>query len=241
MSAYKRAQHQRIAACLENFNSDFLSQHTILFGGGTRIALEFGEYRESVDIDFLCPDKAAYRAVRQQVTNQSLGKLVRQDFHYSRDIIFDRYGVRTFIVASGVPIKLEFVAFDNYQLEPDKAGTLFPVPYIDHTSCYVTKLLANADRVGVKPYKDILDILVMCAYLGEIPQAALDEAYSHYSKKVIDQSLQKSLLQLTQNTAVYAEAAVGMGVDSHFFSNVILPAAQKLLAAPAVTSSQSEQ
>lgn len=231
MPSYQRKRHQLIAKCLENFNSKFLAEHNILFGGGTRIALEFGEYRESVDIDFLCNDKNAYRAVRQQVTNQSLGDLVRQDFNYGRDIIFDRYGVRTFIVVAGVNIKLEFVAFDNYQLKPDLEAPLFPVPYINHESCFVTKLLANADRLGVKPYKDIFDIVVMCSYLGEIPQASMLEAYSHYGKKVIDQSLKSGLLQLTKDPIVYAEAATGMGIDAAYFTNVILPFANKMLLA----------
>lgn len=92
---YRRKHHQLIAACLENFNGEYFTEHNILFGGGTRIALELDEYRESVDIDFLCPDINAYRAVRQQVTNTSLGELVRVPFTYSREIRFDRYGVRT--------------------------------------------------------------------------------------------------------------------------------------------------
>ncbi|QBL09800.1 hypothetical protein E0Z06_09855 [Rheinheimera sp. D18] len=79
-------QNQLIATCLHNFNSDYLKQHNILFGGGTRIALELNEYRESIDIDFLCKDRAAYRAVRQQVSSNSLGDLVKIPFSYPRDI-----------------------------------------------------------------------------------------------------------------------------------------------------------
>uniref|UniRef100_UPI0040478EF9 hypothetical protein n=1 Tax=Rheinheimera sp. TaxID=1869214 RepID=UPI0040478EF9 len=47
---YRRRHHQLIASCLENFNTDYLARHNILFGGGTRIALELDEYRESVDM-----------------------------------------------------------------------------------------------------------------------------------------------------------------------------------------------
>jgi hypothetical protein len=42
--------------------------------------LELDEYRESVDIDFLCRDKKSFRAVREQVTNRTLGELVKEDF-----------------------------------------------------------------------------------------------------------------------------------------------------------------
>jgi hypothetical protein len=37
-----------------------LNQHNYLFAGGTTIALHYGEYRESVDIDFLVSDLASY-------------------------------------------------------------------------------------------------------------------------------------------------------------------------------------
>lgn len=43
------------------------------FVGGTRISMELDGYRESVDIDFLSPDKASYRSVRETVTERNLG------------------------------------------------------------------------------------------------------------------------------------------------------------------------
>lgn len=49
--AFLRQHHRLIARALENFNADYLRANRILFGGGTRIALELGEFRESVDID----------------------------------------------------------------------------------------------------------------------------------------------------------------------------------------------
>ena len=83
MNQYALTHHQIISSALKNFNSEFLCKNNIIFGGGTRIALEIDEYRESVDIDFLCPDMASYRAVREQVTNISLGCLVNTEFNYS--------------------------------------------------------------------------------------------------------------------------------------------------------------
>ncbi|MEZ5534816.1 MAG: nucleotidyl transferase AbiEii/AbiGii toxin family protein [Thiolinea sp.] len=69
-----------------------MHEHHIYFGGGTRICLELDEYRESVDIDFLCPDRKAYIAVRETLNSASLGQLVNQDFSYLREIRADRYG-----------------------------------------------------------------------------------------------------------------------------------------------------
>ena len=93
----KKIRHQAIYAALLHFDAQFLARHQILFGGGTRIALELNEYRESVDIDFLCPDKASFRAVRAAVTPDSLGQLVTREFVYLRQIRADRDAVRCMI------------------------------------------------------------------------------------------------------------------------------------------------
>ena len=49
---FSRSHHQRIAKALESLNGDLLKAHNCLFAGGTAIALRYGEYRESVGIDF---------------------------------------------------------------------------------------------------------------------------------------------------------------------------------------------
>ncbi len=49
---FNRPHHQRIAKVLGSLNADLLKQYNCLFAGGTAIALRYGEYRESVDIDF---------------------------------------------------------------------------------------------------------------------------------------------------------------------------------------------
>lgn len=221
---YQRKHHQIIAECLENFNPDYLVEHAIYFGGGTRIALELDEFRESIDIDFLCKDKHAFRAVREEVSSNSLGSLVKQDFDYGREIMFDRYGVRTFIKIEQTLIKLEFVAFDNYQLsaEPPADTNLFPIPYLDRTSCFMTKLLANADRAGVKPYKDILDLVVMVNRWGAIPEKAFLAAYSHYGEKVVMSGLRKALNQLDNQTQNYKNTALAMGISATYFDDVIV-------------------
>ena len=54
---YKRPHHQQIAGVLDSMNADFLRDTKCYFGGGTAIALLLSEYRESVDIDFLCADR----------------------------------------------------------------------------------------------------------------------------------------------------------------------------------------
>jgi hypothetical protein len=146
----KRIWHQAIYEALLHFDAQFLAAHQILFGRGTRISLELAEYRESVDIDFLCPDKASFRAVRAAVTSDSLGHLVTQEFVYPRQIRADRDAVRCMISMNNINIKLEFVSCADYDLKPDQ--NIFPVPCINRHSCFFTKLLANADRSTVQGY-----------------------------------------------------------------------------------------
>ena len=59
---FKRAHHNRILQVLQAFDPSVLSEAKCYFGGGTAIVLQLEEYRESVDIDFLCSDIEAYRA-----------------------------------------------------------------------------------------------------------------------------------------------------------------------------------
>ena len=67
-SLFQRPHHQRIARVLSALNAPLLRENNCFFGGGTAIALRYGEYRESVDIAFLVSDLASYRALRQLIT-----------------------------------------------------------------------------------------------------------------------------------------------------------------------------
>jgi len=120
------------------------------------------------------------------------------------------------------------VAFDDYQLAKDARNSLFPVPFIDQTSCFTTKLLANADRAGQKPYKDIFDIVAMAAAWGPIPDSSLRTAANHYSEKVVIQGLKKALEGFSDNLERYQEAAGAMNISSDFFESTLQPTAEKL-------------
>lgn len=89
-TVFKRPHHQRIAQVLNALNAPLLRENNCLFGGGTAIALRYGEYRESVDIDFLVSDIASYRNLRQLLTGPvGIAAIVRDDAEpltQSRDI-----------------------------------------------------------------------------------------------------------------------------------------------------------
>lgn len=56
---FERRHHRQIAKLLRVLDGGKLLRFHCLFGGGTAMALRFGEYRESVDVDFLVSDEAA--------------------------------------------------------------------------------------------------------------------------------------------------------------------------------------
>lgn len=210
MFEFKRPRHRLIQSVLTQFNASYLTQNRIYFGGGTRISMELGEYRESVDIDFLCPDKASYRAVRETVTERSLGHLVRHEFEYPRNIRFDRYGVRTFIRWQGELVKLEIISCDDYSLHSAELPGV-PVPVIDRAGCFTTKLLANADGGLSPPYKDILDLLMMQVTWGEIPEQAWKAAEQQYGSAV-KSAYTTALQSVLKNWARVEQEALAMGI-----------------------------
>ncbi|MCG9727478.1 nucleotidyl transferase AbiEii/AbiGii toxin family protein [Vibrio brasiliensis] len=226
MPGYKLAHHKIIESALDNFNAEFFQANNIIFGGGTRIALELDEYRESIDIDFLCPDRDSYRAVRDETTNVSLGNLVKKPFEYPREILFDRYAVRPWIKYKSTPIKLEFVSFDNYAIGFDLDPELFPVPFLDRPSCFYTKLLANADRKLVEPYKDIFDLLAMRSAWGQIPEKTIQAAEKHYQ---VVPSLIKALEDIVNDEDKYFRAAGQVKMKPNWAEDIIKTQAKILL------------
>lgn len=94
---FKRSHHQRIQKLLLSFNSDLLQETECFFAGGTAIVLLLDEYRESVDVDFLCSSKEGYKKLRNSITYKTLGDLLLQPVKHLRDVRADRDGICTFL------------------------------------------------------------------------------------------------------------------------------------------------
>jgi hypothetical protein len=63
MRELARPRHRLVWRVLESMNPALLTSTRCYFGGGTRIVLELDEYRESIDVGFLCSDRASWLAV----------------------------------------------------------------------------------------------------------------------------------------------------------------------------------
>lgn len=183
---YERPHHQRIARLLGALDGTLLAERQCLFGGGTAIALAFGEYRESVDVDFLVSDLAAYRQLRLLLTGpDGLAAITRPGvppLETAAELRADQYGIRTRVVVDGVPIKFEIVHEARIALQPpdpkDQACGIATLTPLDMAT---SKLLANSDRWrddGVFS-RDLLDLAMMRPTLPLLRLAAAKAATAY--------------------------------------------------------------
>ena len=74
------------------------------------MALRYGEYRESVDIDFLVSRIEGYRQLRQRLTGpDGLQAITRAGYTLTqvREVRADQYGIRSMLRVDEVDIKFE--------------------------------------------------------------------------------------------------------------------------------------
>ena len=147
---FKREHHVRIATALQALDADLLKKKGCLFGGGTAISLSRGEFRESIDIDFLISDLAGYRELRQMLNGKKdFAAIVRDgcELTLSREIRTDQYGIRTMLDQGGVEIKFEIVFEGRIELmSPGTDDRICGVATLTQFDMATSKLLANSDR-----------------------------------------------------------------------------------------------
>jgi hypothetical protein len=187
---FERPHHQRIAHVLAALDGGVLRQHGCLFGGGTCIALRHGEYRESVDMDFLVSDAAGYRDLRQLLTGpQGLNAVLRpgaQPLVTLREMRADQYGIRTVVQMDGQAIKFEIGREARIELdEPGLDDVVCGVATLTPLDLAASKLLANSDRQagdGVFS-RDVIDLAMMGLRLPAL-RKALNKAEQAYGPAV---------------------------------------------------------
>jgi hypothetical protein len=200
---FERPHHRAIARLLDALDGPFLREKQCLFGGGTAIVLRHGEYRQSVDVDFLVSDLACYRDLRQVLAGaggfDAVLKQRSNDIKVVRDIRTDQYGIRTVIACAEQEIKFEIVLEGRIRLEAPGAhdeicgvATLVPLDMV------TSKLLANSDRWaddGVFS-RDLIDLAMMAPALA-VMRDALVKAEGAYGKS-IRADLTKAIERLRQ-------------------------------------------
>lgn len=202
---FDRVHHQRIAHVLTALDGNVLRQHACWFGGGTCIALKFGEYRESVDIDFLVSDAVGYRELRQLLTGPTgFAPITREGvmpLELLREVRADQYGIRAHIRMDGQAIKFEIVREARIELQtPGLQDQICGVATLTVLDLAASKLLANADRQaddGVFS-RDLIDLAMMDLPLPTL-RMALAKASEAYGTAV-SRDLAKAIDRIQQRT-----------------------------------------
>jgi hypothetical protein len=179
----QRDIHKKILIILSNLKAEFFFECGAFFGGGTLISLQHGEYRESKDIDFLCPVGAGYRLLRQEVARVGYDALFKsqKDITLRGDIRANQYGIRFPVAIDDTIIKFEIVCEGRISFGKPIYHPWSVVPCLNQIDSCAEKLLANADRwndTSVES-RDLIDLAIQ-RIAAPLPPAAIDKAESAY-------------------------------------------------------------
>jgi hypothetical protein len=214
---FERQHHREVALVLQSLHPEVLATRHCYFGGGTAMALRYGEYRESVDIDFLVADLAGYRELRQMLGGAAgLAPLLRPGMalELARELRADQYGIRTQVRSGAAVIKFEIVleariAFDM----PGPGDQVCGVRTLAPVDLAAEKLLANADRWPDDAVfsRDLID-LAMQAAPPELLRAACAKAEGAYGASV-RKALADAVEALRRRPQRIGECMEALGID----------------------------
>lgn len=185
---FELAHHQRIEQVLNALDAQLLLKHGCLFGGGTAIALTHGEYRESLDIDFVCSSIDGYREIRSVVRTGDIGALMKRNIPRLREPRIDQYGIRCVLQVAGAAIKFEIIFEGRVQLaDPLPEEKICGVWSLALQDKVATKLMANSDRWADTSVmsRDIIDLAMLCGPSGALDAAGIAKALRAYGPGVL--------------------------------------------------------
>lgn len=213
---FKRIHHQAIAQVLHALDADLLRKHDCLFGGGTVIAMRYGEFRESVDIDFLVSSATGYRELRQLV-GASLSPLFRDEtlpFTTLRDVRTDQYGIRSMLQVVGQDIKFEIVREGRIELDaPGSKDNVCGVATLRPLDMAASKLLANSDRWYDDGTfnRDLIDLAMMRPTL-KLLESGVSKAQGAYGDTIL-LDLAKAIDRVEKRTDWLERCMQAMAMD----------------------------
>lgn len=228
---FQREQNRKILTLLAAFDAGLLSGCNFLLGGGTRIALELEEYRESHSIVFFCSDAEGFAELRFAASSLGYDALfrseARQGFHLPHEIRFDPHGIRFPVEIDGSGIPVELIREARIELDPGLRPAWSPVGCLSIPDSYAEKLLANSDRWADRQTlsRDLIDLSALRSRIGPIPEEAwqkVEEAYRMSGRN----DLLKAVLAFSGDVAHQQRCFQGLRVD---IPEELLGAASQLL------------
>lgn len=185
MKTFQRPEHENIAEALRLMDRDLLARNRCWFGGGTAIVMKYGEYRVSLDVDFLCSDLMGYRELRNAAAQFGHRAFFPEPIEAMREFKIDQYGLRTAVRFNGQPIKFEIVREARISLDGELDRDI-GVPMLTVADMFAEKLLANADRCQDRAvaYRDVIDLGVLVLNHCEVPIVAVEKAEAAYGSDI---------------------------------------------------------
>ncbi|MEL7330943.1 MAG: nucleotidyl transferase AbiEii/AbiGii toxin family protein [Cyanobacteria bacterium J06560_2] len=182
---FRYPTHNQILRVLQTLNYEFLESCQAYFGGGTMLALAYGEYRLSRDIDFLCPYGKSFSYLRREIHSHGydalFNKKEREHIQLLRDIRTSRDGIRFTVQLEESVFKVEIVAEGRIALDQPIFPDWSPVNCLSLVDQIAEKLLANGDRwpdTSVDS-RDLIDLAVL-RLKTPFPERALEKAEAAY-------------------------------------------------------------
>lgn len=218
---FKLEHHNKILAILDSFNPEVLKAGSTYFGSETLLALDFGEYRWSKDIDFISSvTSSGYKYIRTVVFDGGYEALFRD---LSRIQIgrgtTDQYGIRMIILIDNIPIKTEIIAEVRFELDPPSYPEWSPVACLSLNDCFTAKLLANSDRFmdDSVQSRDLIDLAVLRLH-SSIPKVALDKAEKAYE---VMRQLEKAIQRFQERQDYRRECFANLQIDRSQIPKII--------------------
>ncbi len=199
---FERPWHRDVLRILGAMDAERLTQNGFLFGGGTRFVLELQEYRESLDIDFLCSDPSGYGELRALARSRGYPSLFTASedagLSFPREMRTDQYGIRFPVACNGVTIKVELIREGRIHLGSGTRPGWSPVDCLSISDCFAIKLLANSDRWPDRQVltRDLIDLAALRQAFGPVPEEAWSKAEEAYKSAVVN-DLRKALALFT--------------------------------------------
>jgi hypothetical protein len=234
---FRREEHRAVLRALQALDADLLESHHALFGGGTRLVLELGEYRISQDIDFLSSDARAFAELRNRARQEGPEVFFDEQglsgIEFPRESRADQYGIRFPLVADGCPIKFEIIREGRIELDAGVRPSWSPVSCLTLPDTYAEKLLSNSDRWPDRQLlaRDLIDLGMLRYKTGAIPAEAWSKAEAAYGAAA-RRDLRKALDAFIDDSAFQERSFTGLSVSVR---DQVLEGVGLLLSDPGLT------
>ena len=214
---FEREAHRIVLQILEAFRPEALEAFACPFAGGTRLAMDLGEFRESRDVDFLCADASRYADLRLAVAHDGYAALFTGEglaaLGLPREPRADSYGVRFPVIVGARSIRVELIREGRIPLGAPVRPAWSPVACLAIVDCFAEKLLANCDRWPDRDSlaRDLVDLAALSEAHGPVPAEAWHAAESAY-KGLVRESLRRAAESFLGDATYQARCFDGLSV-----------------------------